>query len=131
MNIVFFNSNSNHFYSEDINNTNFPSYTKEIIDLAKKYSKDNFYIVCQKPGFFLWDLNNKNLILPENLKFYIFDEKSNSNNDIDFLSDFIINLNPHIAIAFSYWVKPYDWLCAKDALIAQKLKEKNIKTICP
>ena len=34
----------------------------------------------------------------------------------------------NLAIAMTFWISPYDWLPVSDALVAQKLEEKGIKT---
>ena len=42
----------------------------------------------------------------------------------------IAALSPDIAIAATCWMTPFDWLPLEDALIAEKLSENGIRTLC-
>lgn len=122
MRIVFYSTNSNYFDEQNYLITNLPSNFSKIDSFIKMHPKDQIYFVTQKPGMFILD-NFFNKTESENI--IILKE-----DDTDKIVDFIKNLNPDIAIALSFWVTPFDWLVIKDSLIAEKLKQIGINTIC-
>ena len=115
MRIVFYSSNSNHYESQNYENTIIPSFDKLWQDFCALHSQDDFFAVSQEPAFFM--PQNECIKLDENADLQTFVQK-------------ISELKPDLVIALSFWVTPYDWLCVKDALIAQELRLKGLKTIC-
>ena len=120
MRIVFYSSNSNVFNDKTFIISVLPKNAQTFISFIKSHPEHEFYCVTQKPGMFMpeEDARLKNVI-------YLEQESTTQ-----VFADKIINLQPDFAIAMTYWVEPYDWLTVSDALIAEKLKEAGIKTIC-
>ncbi|MCR4630546.1 MAG: ATP-grasp domain-containing protein [Treponema sp.] len=118
MRIVFYSTNSNLFDEETFKISVMPSNTSSFKDFCKAHPEDEFFCVTQKPGMFLPEQAASNVhYLPQE-------------TDIDSFTDFITSLKPELAIAMTFWISPYDWLPVSDALVAQKLEEKGIKTVC-
>ena len=120
MRIVFYSSNSNVFNDKTFIISVLPKNAQTFLSFIKSHPEHEFYCVSQKPAMFMpeEDARLKNVI-------YLAQESSTQ-----VFADTIINLQPYFAIAMTYWVEPYDWLTVSDALIAEKLKEAGIKTIC-
>ena len=118
MRIVFFSSNSNNYNPADFENTIYPDLNKLWQDFCILHKDDQFYCVSQKPAMFM---------PPEN---YINIETKDDTSSTDLFVQKISELKPDLVIALSFWVTPYDWLPVQDAIIAEKLCELGIKTIC-
>ena len=113
MRIVFYSSNSNYYEPRESITTTYPSWNKLWEEFCSLYPENTFYTVSQKPAMFMPDST-------------IFVESE----DTKVFAKTIKELKPDLAIAFSFWVTPYDWLAVKDALIADELKSAGIETIC-
>lgn len=120
MKIILYSTNSNHFDENSYFIKNIPSWNKQKKSLQKKYPEYQFIFITQKPALFLADINES-----ENLNTYFVETK----NSDEFAAE-IASFNPDVVIAASFWVTPYDWLPIKDAIIAEKLRDMGIKTIC-
>ena len=116
MNIVFYSNNSNYFDSETFLINALPSWREQFEQLQQNHPEHNFFAVTQKPGMFLPSSSS-------NVFFY-------ESDDTEEIVSLIKSLNPDIAIAFSFWTVPYDWLPVKDSLIGERLRELGIKVIC-
>lgn len=140
MNVLFYSTNSNHYSKGKIDFQMIPSCAEEWDNLKKKYPDFNFTVVMQKPGMFLYD-DTKD-VLSKSVK-YIFVENGNSESDCksekksadsntsaETIAEIIINENPDIAIAVTYWTQPFDWMSIKDSMVAEILRANNIKTVC-
>lgn len=118
MKIVFFSTNSNYYDEKNVIYTTLPSFETQWKTFTEQHPEHTFLIFTQKPGMFL----------PINL----------SNNSVQFLqtneTEEIVKqisaVNPDLAIALSFWVAPFDWLPVKDSIIAEKLQNNGIHTIC-
>ena len=88
-------------------------------DFVALHPEDEFFCVSQKPGIFMpeEDADNHVIYLPLDA-------------DLQTVSEKIISLEPELAVAMTFWIEPYDWLPVSDALVAEKLNEHGIKTIC-
>lgn len=118
MRIVFYSTNSNCFDEKTFKISVMPANTTSFKDFCEAHPEDEFFCVTQKPGMFLPEQASSNVhYLPQK-------------TDIDSFTDFITSLKPELAIAMTFWISPYDWLPVSDALVAQKLEEKGIKTVC-
>ena len=84
------------------------------------HSEHEFFCVTKNPGMFMPEkkLGLKNVIYLE------------QKTDTQAFAQEIIKLKPDLAIALTFWIEPYDWLTVSDSLIAEKLEENGIKTIC-
>ncbi len=84
------------------------------------HSEHDFFCITKNPGMFMPEkkLGLKNIIY--------LDQKT----DTQAFAQEIIKLKPDLAIALTFWIEPYDWLTVSDSLIAEKLEENGIKTIC-
>lgn len=121
MRFVFYSTNSNYFDESTYKITNIPEWKSQWQLFTQKYPEHQFIAVTQKPGMFLLDLESES----QNSHIKILES-----DDSNTIAEYIISLQPDYAIALSFWVTPFDWLCIKDSIIGEKLKEKGIKTIC-
>ena len=120
MRIVFYSSNSNTFDDKTFIISVLPKNAKGFKDFIASHPEHEFFCLTQKPAMFMpeEEAGLKNVIYLD------------QNTDTASFADQIIKLKPDLAIAMTYWVEPYDWLTVSDCLIAQKLNECGIKTIC-
>lgn len=122
MRIVFYSTNSNIFDEENFKIKVMPSNASAFETFCKLHPHDDFFCVTQKPGIFLPESGQSSL---KKIIEYLPQESSATS-----FADFISSLNPDLAIAMTFWIEPYDWLPVSDALVAEYLNEKGIKTIC-
>ena len=127
MNILFYNSNTNNTDVANFCYSFFPSAKIDFENLAEKYPEHQFFVVAQKPGVFLLDLENGELASKAEKVQYHLLEKETSPKDF---ASFIQKLKPDLAISVSYWLSPFDWLSLQDSLIAEYLSENNVKVLC-
>ncbi|MBR0155681.1 MAG: ATP-grasp domain-containing protein [Treponema sp.] len=124
MKILFYSTNSNHYESGRMEFKMIPSCREQWNSLKKKYPECDFVIVMQKPGMFLYDESG---VMSDRVKYIFIDEQ---NSDAEKIAQVIISEKPDTAIAVSYWKEPFDWMSIKDAVIAEKLRDAGIKTVC-
>ncbi len=125
MNIVVYSTNSNTFEGEDFQIEIKPSRKEVWENAARLHPEHTFCIATQLPGMFLLDLDgNKIKDKASNIRYVILKE-----NDEVKLAQEISELSPDIAIAATFWVRPYDWLGIKDSLVAEALQNLGIKAI--
>ena len=119
MRIVFYSTNSNVFDDETFKINVMPQNAIVFEKFCAAHPEHDFFCVTQKPGMFLPEVKNDNHIcyLPKDIDTETFSEK-------------IISLKPDIAIAMTFWIEPYDWLPVSDSLVAEKLEEHGVQTIC-
>lgn len=127
MNILFYNSNTNNTDVANFCYSFFPSAKTNFENLAEKYPEHQFFVVAQKPGVFLLDLENGELASKAEKVQYHLLEKETSPKDF---ASFIQKLKPDVAISVSYWLSPFDWLSLQDSLIAEYLSEAQIRVLC-
>lgn len=125
MKIVFYSTCSNVNDESSVFLQQFPSCCEnwENSIVAKN---NEIIIVTQKPASFLCDIEKNQLVKKCNSVKYIF-------RDEDKPKDFarvIIDLKPDMAIAMTFWVRPFDWLAVQDSLVGNELKSAGIKTYC-
>ncbi len=126
MNILFYSTSSNYYEAQNAVTHEFPSCASGFELLAEKYPEHSFILATQFPGMFLVDLN-EDKISPraENVRYEIInydDEKQ--------IADFLTSLKPDLAVASTFYLTPFDWLTAKDAIVAKFLRQNGIKTLC-
>ena len=121
MKIVFYSTNSNTFNDKMFKINIFPTNNDVFKDFCGKNTKDQFFVVMQKPGFFLPDGDS----LYNSAQVFILSQ----NSTITDFADKILSLSPDIAIPFTWWVDPFDWLTINDTLVAEQLKAHGVKTI--
>lgn len=126
MRIVFYSTNSNHYASGKKDFKMLPSCADQWALLKSKYPQFDFVVVMQKPGMFLYD-DNQEIKESENVRYIFVDE---NNSSVEKMSQLIIDQNPDIAIAVTYWTQPFDWMSIKDSMIADILRSGGIKTVC-
>ena len=115
MKIVFYSTSTNNFDSQAVEITNIPDNNSFFSDFKALYPKDSFYVVTQKPALFMPE---RDVIL------------ASLQATPQEVAELIAEQKPDLVIAMTFWVAPFDWLNISDALVAEKLKEKGIKTIC-
>ena len=113
MRIVFYSSNSNYYEPSSFINTTYPSFDKLWADFCSSNKEHQFFTVSQKPAMFM----PSSTIIVES-----YDTKE--------FARIILELQPDLAIAASFWITPYDWLPLKDAFIADELRKAGVRTIC-
>ncbi len=118
MRIVFYSTNSNIFNEETYKIKVMPSNTQAFTDFCALHPENDFFCVTQKPGMFLPEISDSQLhYLP-------------LETDTDSFAEYILTLQPDLAIAMTFWIEPYDWLPVSDALVAKKLNACGVRTIC-
>ena len=119
MKIVFYSTNSNIFDEETFKIKVQPQNTVTFQNFCQAHSQHNFFCVTQKPAIFLPEekLDNQIFYLPKDA-------------DTKTFADRVASINPDLAIAMTFWIEPYDWLPVSDALVAEELRERGIRTIC-
>jgi len=127
MKILFYNSNTNNTDVANFCYSFFPSAKSDFEILAEKYPEHEFFVVAQKPGVFLLDLENGEFVSKAEKVQYHLLEKETSPKDF---ANFIQKLEPDLAISTSYWLSPFDWLSLQDSLIAEYLSENNVNVLC-
>lgn len=128
MKLCIYSTNSNRFSIEAMSVRSKPSCSEQILKLTELFPEIEFTFVLQLPGMYLVDLvKNQFQNLPANTKYFFIEENKSSASEI---TEIIINQKPDLAVAFTYWVAPFDWLSIKDGIIGEKLRKNGIKTIC-
>ena len=118
MRIVFYSTNSNIFNEETFKIKVMPSNTQAFTDFCALHPENDFFCVTQKPGMFLPEISDSQIhYLPLEI-------------DTDSFAEYILTLQPDLAIAMTFWIEPYDWLPVSDALVAKKLNDCGVRTIC-
>ncbi len=126
MNILFYSTSSGIFDSQTAVTKSFPFCAFEFEQLSQNYPEHSFIIATQLPGMFLVDTIDQSIFpKAKNIRYELisFDEESK-------IADFLTSLKPDLAIASTFYVTPFDWLTAKDALVAKYLRQNGIKTLC-
>lgn len=128
MRILFYNSTSNHFDGTKINTKTYPSYKEQFDNLTRKYPQHEFFVVSQLPASFLVDMDGNDIIgFSDNVTYCIARDDQNTPEQ---LAALILEQNPDIAIALTFWTEPFDWLTIKDGMIAEILQNHGVKVIC-
>lgn len=126
MRILFYSTNSSIFDGANTNIQTRPLLSSQWEELAKSHPEHKFLIATQKPGMFLIDMNQNEIAgKAENVDYFLIEDDEESK-----IADFLSSLEPDIAVAATFYTPPFDWLTAKDAVIAEKLRSRNIRTIC-
>ncbi len=126
MHILFYSTSSNTYDGERTVDTTLPSRASVLESFALSHSDHTFTIATQLPGMFLLDVE-KNEIKEKapHIQYCLL-----QNDEEEKLAEEIAALKPELAVAVSFYVAPFDWLTIKDALIAEKLRSRGIKTFC-
>ena len=125
MRILFYSTSSNIYDGDAITTTTLPSWTEQWDFLAGKNCEHEILIATQLPAMFLCDVEGNSIVESEKLRRLLI--KSDKEKEI---AEELAELKPDLAIAASFYVVPYDWLTIKDAMVADFLREKGIRTIC-
>lgn len=129
MKIIFFSTNSNDF-DGTLTTAVLPSIKSQWEMLREKFPQHDFLIVTQRPGMFLVDKDTLSLAPSEAEKLsvpvYFIDEE----DDEEKIAELIAGFAPDVAVAASFYVTPFDWLPVKDAMVADFLRIKGIRTVC-
>lgn len=126
MRIVVYSTNSNRFEAADYEITNFPSRAHEWEAVASAYPEHRFVLATQLPGTFLLDLSGGGLgEKASSVEYVVLRGKTPVA-----LADEIASLSPDLAIAYSFWEPPFDWMALQDSMIGERLREKGIRTLC-
>ncbi len=126
MRIVVYSTNSNRFEAADYEITSFPSRAHEWESVASAYPEHRFVLATQLPGTFLLDLSGGGLgEKAPSVEYAVLRGKAPAA-----LADEIALLRPDLAIAYSFWEPPFDWMALQDSMIGERLREKGIRTLC-
>ena len=127
MNIVIYSSTSNDFDKESYTIKQLPACLDQWKKTKKIFKDINYSVVTQLPAMFVSDYD-KDGLLPSNIKGVDFYLRPLAESPED-TAAFIEQLKPDIAVAASFWMNPFDYLNAKDALTASILNKKRIHTV--
>ena len=126
MRIVVYSTNSNRFEAADYEITSFPSRADEWEAVASLYPEHQFVLTTQLPGSFLVDLSGGGLgEKAASVEYVILRGTSPAS-----LADEIASLSPDLAIAYSFWEPPFDWMALQDSMIGERLREKGVRVLC-
>ncbi len=126
MRIVVYSTNSNRFEAADYEITSFPSRAHEWEAVASVYPEHRFVLATQLPGTFLLDLSGGGLgEKAPSVEYAVLRGKAPAA-----LADEIALLHPDLAIAYSFWEPPFDWMALQDSMIGERLRERGIRTLC-
>ena len=125
MRILFYSTSSNIYDGEAVTTTTLPSWTEQWDFFAGKNCGHEIFIATQLPAMFLCDVDGNSIVESEKVRRILI--KSDKEKEI---AEELAQLKPDMAIAASFYVVPYDWLTIKDAMVADFLREKGIRTIC-
>ena len=126
MRIVVYSTNSNRFEAADYEITSFPARAREWEAVASAYPEYRFVLATQLPGSFLLDLSGGGLGEKASSVEYVILRGSGTAA----LSDEIAVLSPDLAIAYSFWEPPFDWMALQDSMIGERLRKKGIRVLC-
>ncbi|MBQ3800990.1 MAG: hypothetical protein II837_11920, partial [Treponema sp.] len=122
MRIVVYSTNSNRFEAADYEITSFPSRAHEWEAVASAYPEHRFVLATQLPGTFLLDLSGGGLgEKAPSVEYAVLRGRAPAA-----LADEITLLRPDLAIAYSFWEPPFDWMALQDSMIGERLREKGI-----
>lgn len=124
MRLVFFNTNSNHFDPKIVHIKTIPSWHEEWSRVAKKFAGHDFFLAAMLPAMFLLDYEKETVQRAANVNYV--DLRGESATEI---AEEILALNPDVAVAASFWITPYDWLGLQDAMVAEILRGRGIRTV--
>ena len=123
---VFYSTNSRMASPENVTIV-YPGRASSWDKLAEKYPDHEIYLVTQEAGRYLIDLEDGKLAgTPEKVKYIIMKPE----DQVDEFAEKISSLEPDVAVALPSPTTPLDWNPIRDALIAEELEKKGIKTIC-
>lgn len=126
MRIVVYSTNSNRFEAADYEITSFPSRAHEWEAVASAYPEHRFVLATQLPGTFLLDLSGGGLgEKAPSVEYAVLRGRAPAA-----LADEIALLRPDLAIAYSFWEPPFDWMALQDSMIGERLREKGIRVLC-
>ncbi len=126
MRIVVYSTNSNRFEAADYEITSFPSRAHEWEAVASAYPEHRFVLATQLPGTFLLDLSGGGLgEKAPSVEYAVLRGRTPAA-----LADEIALLRPDLAIAYSFWEPPFDWMALQDSMIGERLREKGIRVFC-
>ncbi|MBQ1197555.1 MAG: ATP-grasp domain-containing protein, partial [Spirochaetaceae bacterium] len=129
MKIIFYSTNSNHFDCNTFKISSYPTCKEEFEKLVLNFPQHEFFVVTQFPGMFLIDyFEDGKFLKSENVNYYVLNSKDNF--DAQSFAKIILDFNPDVAIAFSFWTTPLDWQSLKDSMVAKILEESGVKTFC-
>lgn len=105
-----------------------PRRADEWDNMAELYKDMDITVVSQPAGRYLTDIVNGQIAdeKPEKVDYIVM----RSDAGVDEYVSAIEKLKPDCAIAMSFSVTPLDWNPIRDAMVANKLREKGIRTIC-
>lgn len=126
MNIVFYSSSSNIFSGEERIIKTYPLRRDCFDSLALEYPEHRFSVVTQMPGSFLLDIKSNDIEEKSELVSYTVTEEISATE----FAGVILEKNPDIAIAMTFWTPPYDWMGLKDSMIADELRKHGVDAVC-
>ncbi|MBQ9539483.1 MAG: hypothetical protein IJU95_09450 [Treponema sp.] len=126
MRIVVYSTNPSRFELADYQITSFPSRASDWESVAAMYPAHQFVLASQFPGSFLLDITADGIgKKAPSVEYVILRGTSPAA-----LADEIASLAPDLAIAYSFWEPPFDWLSLNDSMIGERLRASGIRTVC-
>ena len=125
MKILFYSTNANVFNGEDWNYLTWPSVKSQFDLLCSKNPQNEYIVLTQMPGLFLVDSEGASVSEKSESVSYGFFENDSTDDIVEKIASYF----PDLAVALSFWLAPFDWLCIKDSIIGEKLKKRGIKSL--
>lgn len=126
MRILFYSASPSRFDSSKVQSVILPSWGEQWDSLARAHPEHEFIIASQPSGMFLPDISEDTA---DGGKAHILHKIIKNDKEAD-IAEELSALRPDMAVALSSYSPPYDWFPIKDAMIADFLRDKGIKTIC-
>lgn len=131
MNIVIYNTNTTSFDSEFFCISSYPSLTSQWEKIASQHPQHRFIFVSALPGMFLLDYSHRQLKeRAHTITYHILNPDDICQDSCQEVAHIILSYHPDLALSASYWIQPFDWLPLQDALVAQLLQNRGVKTLC-
>lgn len=101
-----------------------PTWHEEWSRVAKNFSQHEFFLAAMLPAMFLLDYENDAIQKAANIDYVELRGAS-----AEEIAEEILALNPDVAVAASFWITPYDWLGLQDAMVAEILRGRGVRTV--
>ena len=125
MRILFYSTNANIFEGKDWNYSTYPSCAEQLETLCHNHPENEYIVMTQLPGLFLVDTEENRISeRAASVRYALFES-----DDAETIAGEIAAQKPQLAVAFSFWLAPFDWLSVKDSVIGEKLTARGIKAL--
>lgn len=124
MRIVFFNTNSNQFDPKIVHIKTMPAWHEEWGRVAKDFPDHEFVLAAMLPAMFLLDYEGGVIQKAANVHYVELHGTGAAE-----IAEEILTLKPDVVVAASFWITPYDWLGLQDAMVAEIVRGRGVRTV--